>query len=230
MRIVMAVMRIVVAVMLSIIGSTAIVLGVDHLLFTRGTWSSWQLVVVPVVGHDETAWWKSRVGPLPPAGTTTNIVAPATVRGRDGLNADGAPAPHGARLLYGLIAYRMKTQFPMIRGGVLISPTTHAWRVGVELPGGIAVERIYLGLPGQAPPHPTFGGWDLRILPVGLLINSLYAAAPLCVVVTVLAWFSRWAFRRIRGSIRRAHSRCPACAYVLLPEQNTCPECGYQGG
>lgn len=55
MRIVMAVMRTVMVVALSIIGAMAIVLAVDHVLFTRGTWSSWQLVAARVVGHDETA-------------------------------------------------------------------------------------------------------------------------------------------------------------------------------
>lgn len=209
----------------SIIGSVAIVLAADDVLFTRGTWNGWQLVP-RVAGDDEATWWQSRVGPLPPPATTANIIAPAPVRGRDGSNADGSAGAPGANLPNGIIAYRMTTPTRMIRGGVLVSPTAHVWRVGVELPGGMAVERVYFGLPGQTPPHPTLGGWDVRVLPLGLLANSLCVAPPLCVVLMLLAWVTARAFRRIRGSIRRARRRCPACAYVLLPGQTGCPECG----
>jgi hypothetical protein len=211
---------------LTIVASAVLVLAVDHVLFTRGTWSGWRLVPRSA-GHDQVSWWQSQVGLLPGPTTTGSIVPPAVVRSRDGKNGNGAPGAPGARLPDGLIEYRMRTDSSMIRGGVLVSPDTHAWRVGVDLPGGMVVERVHIGLPGLAPLHPTLGGWDARIRLLGLVTNSLYVAGPLCIVLYFSARTSRWGFRRIIGSIRLARGRCPACAYVLVTINDPCPECGH---
>ena len=213
------------ALFFSFLGSAAIVLTADYFLLRIGTWSAWTTVSYHP-SHDDVAWWKSQVGPLPPPTTTGGMVMPPIVRGRDG-STGGAVGLSGSRLNQGLINVRMKTASAWIRGGVLVSARKHAWHIGVELPGGMAFERIYIGPPGVAPKHPTYGTWDFRILPIGLAINSLFVAGPLCVLVTVLAWATARAFRRIMGIDRRARGQCEVCAYVLIAGQNPCPECGH---
>jgi hypothetical protein len=209
----------------SLVASAALVIIADQCLFRWGTWPGWTLAR-SIPGTDEAAWWESRVGPLPAATDTGAIVTPASMRGRDGSVGDGAPGLHGQRLPHGFGGYEMQTRLPLIRGGVLIATDLHAWRAGVELPGGMVVDRYYVGQPGVAPPHPTYGQWDVRLLPIGFVLNTLYAAGPLC----ILAWTSMWIVaatsRRIRARVRRRRGQCPACAYILLPEQAVCPECG----
>jgi hypothetical protein len=212
---------------LTIIGSMALVLAADHLLFMRGTCDEWRLRGVPA-NYDDLNWWKARVGPLPPRGTTQGHVGPMRPLGPEGWNRDGSSGPPGMILPNGLVAYRMKTSWPMIGGDLLTSKETHAWRLGVDWPGGMVLERIYISAPGVRPPHPAQGAWECRIIPLGLVLNTLYAAGPVCIVVTLLAWEAAGVYRRIRGSIRRAHGRCPSCGYVLLPGQSACPECGYE--
>lgn len=211
----------------TIVGSAAVVLVADHFLFMRGTCDTWRLSFA-FPSHEDLAWWQAQVGPVPPAGTTEGHVDPARPVGPDGWNRDPCGGPPTSRLPDGLVAFRMKTSWPMIRGDLLMSEKTHAWRVGVDWPGGMAVERIFIGLPGQAPPHPALGGWEWRILPVALVLNTLYAAGPVCILVTLLAWEAAGVYRRIRGRSRRARGRCPECGYVLLSGQSVCPECGYK--
>ena len=152
---------------------------------------------------------------------------PRPGRGRTGLSG-GAVGLSASRLSAGLMSVRMETESKWIRGSILVSPTKHAWHVGVQLPGGMAVERIFIGPSGAALAHPALGGWDFRILPIGLALNTLYVAGPLCVLVTVLAWATARAFRRIMGaSSRRARGQCEVCAYILIAGQNPCPECGH---
>ena len=218
--------NILVALLLTFLGSAAIVLVTDYFLFVSGTWSGWQMVS-QLPSHDEIAWWKSQVGPLPPPTTSRFIVLPATIRGLDGSNANGMAGGSGSRLSDGLRSVRMRSESKWIRGGVLVSPTKHAWHIGVELPGGMAFERIYIGLPGVAPAHPALGGWDFRVLPIGLAINSLFVAGPLFVLVALLARPTARTFRRIKAGRRRARGQCEVCAYVLLVGQNPCPECGH---
>ena len=211
----------------TIIGSVALVLAADHFLFMRGTCDSWRLSFA-FPNHEDLAWWQARVGPLPPAGTTEGLVGPARPVGPDGWNRDPWGSPYTARLPDGLVAYRMNTSWPMIRGDLLTSKTTHAWRAGVDLPGGMVLERSYISPPGQAPPHPTLGGWKWRVLPLGLVLNTLYAAGPVCIVVTLLAWEAAGVYRRIRGTRRRARGQCPDCGYAKGPTPgDECPECGY---
>lgn len=210
----------------TIIGSVPVVLVADHFLFRYGTWSGWTLTP-KVARYDDLKWWQARIGPLPPATDTGHVLPPARTRGRDGQGGDGCESANYGQLPSGLAVYSMSTKSPMIRGGVLVSKSLHVWRAGVQLPGGMAVERIFIGRPGQPPAHPTLGGWDWRILPVPLVLNTLYAAGPLCIVVTLLAWEIAGVYRRIRGASRQARGRCPECGYVLLPGQSVCPECGY---
>ena len=211
----------------TIIGSAALVLVADHFLFRYGTWSGWTLTPT-IAKHDDLNWWQSRIGPLPPPTASGYLLPPASTRGRDGQGGDGCEGANYGQLPSGLAAYRMSTKSPMIRGGVLVSRSSHVWRAGVQLPGGMAVERIYIGRPGAPPPHPTLGGWDWRILPVALVLNTLYAAGPVCILVTLLAWEAAGVYRRIRGTRRRTRGRCPDCGYVLLTGQSVCPECGYE--
>ncbi len=211
----------------TIIGSVALVLAADHFLFMRGTRDEWRLRALPA-DYDDLNWWKGCVGPLPPRGTTEGHVAPMRPVGPEGWNRGGCGGPGGMILPHGLVAYRMKTSWPMIRGDLITSKTTHAWRVGVDWPGGVVMERIYISPAGAAPPHPTLGGWKWRIRPLGLVLNTLYAAGPVCIVVTLLAWEIAGVYRRIRGRSRRTRGRCPECGYVLLAGQRVCPECGYQ--
>ncbi|MDY7110584.1 MAG: hypothetical protein SYC29_18280 [Planctomycetota bacterium] len=211
---------------LTIIGAVAIVLAADYVLFVHGTRDEWRLRGVPA-NYDDLEWWKAHVGPLPPRGTTEGHVAPMRPVGPDGWNRGGCGGPPGMILPKGLVAYRMKTAWPMIRGDLLTSKTTHAWRVGVDLPGGRVIERMHIGPPGVRPPHPAFGGWECRILPLGLVLNSLYVAGPLCIVVTILVWEVTRVYRGIRGATRGARGRCPQCGYVLVAGQSVSPECGY---
>jgi hypothetical protein len=213
------------ALFFSLIPSAALVLIADHCLFRWGTWPAWTLAQ-SYPGSDEPEWWESRIGPLPPPTDTGAIAPPASVRGRDGSGGDGTDGGIGHQLPHGFGKYEMQTRLPLIRGDVLMATDVHVWRAGVELPGGMVVDRYYIGQPGVAPPHPTLGEWETRILPIGLVLNTLYAAGPL----SILAWSSMWIVgttrRGIRGRMRRRRGQCPACAYVLLPEQAVCPECG----
>lgn len=211
----------IVELFLTFLGAALIVFVVDYFMLVNGTWSGWQKVSQHP-SLDDIAWWKSQVGPLPPPSSTGVIVQPANVRGINGASVTGA-APITSRLIEGLLSVKLKTESKWIRGGVLVSPTKHAWHIGVQLPGGMAFQRYYIGTPGLAPKHPAFWSWDFRILPIGLAINSLYAAAPFIVIVTI---FLR-VFRRIRARIRRARGQCEACAYILIAEQKVCSECGH---
>ncbi len=213
------------ALFLSFLGSAAIVLAADYFLFRSGTWTGWTMVAF-YPSHEDVLWWESQVGPLPPPTSTAGMVMPRQSRGRTGLTS-GSDALTASRLAYGLMGVRMETASEWIRGSVLVSETKHAWHIGVELPGGMAFERIYIGAPGDALAHPTYGTWDFRILPIGLAINSLFVAGPLFVLVTILAWTTARTFRRIKGIDRRARGRCEVCAYVLIAGQNPCPECGH---
>jgi hypothetical protein len=221
---------------LTLIGSVALVLVADHFLFRYGTWSGWTLEPT-IAQREDIRWWQSRVGPLPPAGTTEGLVTPAKpVGGRDGWNRAGVDGLPGMQLSDGLAAYSIETSWPMVRGKVLLSPTTHVWRMGLSLPGGMVVERVYTGRPGWPPPHPSFGGWTWRIRPLSLVLNTLYAAGPVCILVTLLVWVSPRLYRGIRRRIYRARGRCPVCGagrcpdcgHVLTAGQSVCPECGYE--
>jgi len=211
--------------LLTLFGSAAIVIVADQFFFRYGSWSSWQLTVTQADPEDE-RWWQSNVGALPPRDPLANIVTPATVPGRDGSNKDGAPGIGGDRGHPPLFAYRMNMASSMMRGGVLISPDVHAWHIGVVLPGGMAVERIYLGKPGVAPPHPTFGGWDVHALPAGFLLNVLIVSVPLYLAGASFVRLLKWSIRTVRTRLRTQRGQCPVCAYTILPGQRQCPECG----
>ncbi len=221
----------------TLIGSAVVVVVIDHFLFRYGTWSGWTLTP-RLARYKDLDWWQSRIGPLPPATSTGDLIPPASTRGRDGQGGDGCESANYGQLPSGFAAYEMRTKPPMIRGGVLTSQKLHVWRAGVQLPGGMAVERIFIVGPGLPPPHPTLGGWDWSIRPLGLVLNTLYAAGPVCILVTLLAWATAGAYRRTRRKIRLARGRCPVCGcgrcpdcgYVLLAGQSVCPECGYQEG
>jgi len=214
-----------VALLLSIIGSAAIILVADHFLFKHGTWSGWTLTPYPPK-RDDLQWWQSRVGPLPPPTNTGDLISPQNIRGRDGRGGQAAETPTNMRLPHGFVAYRMDTRSPVIRGRVLVGVSRHIWYAGVEFPGGMVVERQCRPVPGQPPLHPTIGGWHSTILPAGLALNTLYGAAPLCIIVTLVAWPLAARYRKIRRGIRLAYGRCPECSHPLLPEQEVCPECG----
>ena len=214
------------ALFFSILGSAAIVLATDYVLFRSGALSGWTMVAHSS-SHDDVIWWQSQVGPLPAPATTADIMIPRPAPGRTGLSG-GAVGLSASRLSDGLMNLRMETESKWMRGSILASRTKYAWRIGVELPGGMALERIYISAPGAALAPPTLGGWDFRILPIGLALNTLFVAGPLCVLVTVLAWATARAFRRIMGaSSRRARGQCEVCAYILIAGQNPCPECGH---
>lgn len=218
-------LRVMIATVLSLVGSAAIVIAADHLLFVRGTWSGWRLALEGAT-HDDAAWWQSRVGTIPLSRHDATFVAPATIPGRDFANGDSVPTPESGSRPFGLNAYRLRAFSSFIYGRVLISPDTHAWRIGVSLPGGPALERIYTSKPGQSPPHPTISGWQARVLPDGLLLNALLFAAPLATLVIVgLRVWSRTC-EAVRGAVCRARGQCTGCGFVLLDGQATCPECG----
>ena len=214
------------ALFFSFLGSAAIVLATDYVLFRSAARSGWSMVA-HFPSHDDVIWWESQVGPLPAPATTADIVMPRPGPGRTGLTGGGVGLSV-SRLSDGLINLRLETESKWMRGSILVSPTKYAWHVGVQLPGGMALERIFIGPSGAALAPPALGGWDFRILPIGLALNTLFVAGPLCVLVTVLAWTTTRAFRRITGgSDRRARGQCEVCAYVLLAGQNPCPECGH---
>ncbi len=173
---------------------------------------------------DDIEWWKSQIGPLPPPFYTGNIVMPATIQGLNVMNSNGMNGVGGSQLPDGLLSVNIVSESKWIRGGVLVSRTKHAWHIGVELPGGMAFERTTMGTPGVAPQHPALWGWKLRVLPIGLAINSLFAAAPFL----ILSKTTIGVFRRIRAKRRRAKGLCERCAYILMTEQHTCSECGHQ--
>lgn len=221
-------LRVVIVTVLSLIGSAAIVIAADHLLFVRGTWSGWRLAL-EVANHDDATWWQSCVGTIPLSRRDATFVAPATISGLDSANGDSYPTPETGPRPFGLNAYRLRASSSFIHGGVLISPDTHAWRIVVNLPGGPVLERTYLAQPGQTPLHPIIGGWQVKVLPVGLLLNTLLFAAPLAILV--IAGSRVW-FRicdSVRGALRRARGQCRSCRYELLEGQAICPECG-EGG
>lgn len=218
------VINILAALLLTFIGSAAFILITDYFIFRSGTWVGWTMVAKHP-SNEDVLWWQSQIGPLPPPTTTSKMARPARVRGRTGI-ASGSGGNAGSRLRDGLISIDMITASTWIRGGVLISTEKHVWHLGVELPGGMAFERIYIGEPGVAPKHPTYGTWDFRVLPMGLMLNSLFVAAPLFLLMIVLSRTSRRAFTRIMGLDRETRDRCEVCAYVLIEGQNPCPECG----
>ncbi len=225
------VINILAALFFSFVGSAAIVLTVDYFIFRSGTWVGWTMTSNHP-SYDDVVWWQSQVGPLPPPTTTRYIVMPDTIVGRTGFPGRGMNGASGSRLPDGLLNAQMKMGSnnkvsKWIRGSVLISPNKHVWHMGVELPGGMAFERIYIGEPGVVPKHPTYGTWDFRIAPIGLAINSLFVAAPFFLLMIVLSRTSRKAFSRIMGLDRQSRDRCEVCAYVLIAGQNPCPECGY---
>lgn len=211
---------------MAIIGSAGLVFVVDYVVFLWGTWDPWRMSFATPRDED-LAWWRANVGPLPPETMGGALTAPTVPSRPRGAGANGAPGAPGIRLPHGVGVYRMDTGWPMIDGGVLVSPTVHAWRAGVNLPGGMVVERRCVVGPGLTPPHPSSGGWRMRVLPTGLALNTLYAAGPVCVVVMTLIWGYGAAFRRIRGRIRRVRGQCPGCGYMEGPSPgDTCPECG----
>jgi len=212
------------AMILSFIGSAAIILVADYLLFRHGAWSGWTLTQTRPSQHD-LEWWKSHVDPRPARTADVRFVLPAIVTGRDGRQSTYDMSANGGRLL-GLESYGISTRSPLVRGSVLASPSFHVWRLGVHFPGGIAVERQIRTAPGEAPPHPTKGGWKRRIRPMRFALNTLYGAGSLCIVVTLIGWPLAATFRRIRGLLRLAHGRCPNCGHTLLPAQEACPVCG----
>jgi len=213
-----------IALVSSFIGSAAIILVADYSLFRYGTWSGWTLTQTRPSRH-ELEWWKSHVDPRPPRTSNVSFVYPAIVTGRDGRQSTYDMSANGGRLL-GLESYRISTRSPFVRGSVLASPSLHVWRLGVQFPGGTAVERQIRTNPGQAPPHPTNRGWKRRIRPMEFALNTLYGAVLLCIVITLIGWPLVASFHRIRGLIRLAYGRCPECGHALLPEQEACPACG----
>jgi hypothetical protein len=213
---------------ISIVGSAALVLVADHFIFRYGSWSGWKLTPT-VAKRDDLQWWQAHVGALPTATTTEGWIAPARPSGgRDDWNRDGVPGPPGAHLPDGLVTYTVETSWPTVHGKVVSSSTTHAWWMGLDLPGGMVVQRICICRAGQPPPQPTLGGWSWRTQPLALVLNMLYAAGPVCVVVTLVAWAMAAAYRSILGKLRLARHACPKCGHGLLPGQDTCPECGHR--
>lgn len=213
-----------VALLLSFLGSAAIVFAADYFMFRNGTWHGWTMVA-RYPSDSDVAWWKSQIGPLPTPTSSEGMVMPGQSRGRTGLTS-GSDSITASRLPEGIISVDMITESKWISGGVLTSKTKHAWHLGVDFPGGKAFERVYIGTPGVAPAHPTYGGWEFRVLPMGLALNSLFVAGPFFVLITILAWIISRLFHRILVSKRRASGRCEVCAYVLIAGQNPCPECG----
>ncbi|MCH8825163.1 MAG: hypothetical protein IH984_16840 [Planctomycetes bacterium] len=214
------------ALFLGILGSVAIVFVVDYVLFVGGTWSGWQMVTNSV-SRDDIAWWKSQVGPLPPPTNTGFFVLPTPITGLNGFNGNSTVGATGRQLPDGLLSLNIVSESKSIQGGVLLSRTKYAWHIGVELPGGMAFERVYIGMPGYTPSHPALWGWHFRILPIGLAVNSLFAAGPLLVIVILLSRPTAKTLYRIRAKFRRSRGQCEACAYILIAEQKVCSECGH---
>lgn len=89
-----------------------------------------------------------------------------------------------------------------------LSDTTFShWQTewGIQL----STDQGKWGAPRALPLKPIFRGF---------IIDVLFWAA--------ITWFAVQQFVTIRTRWRRANGRCANCAHVLLPAQETCPECG----
>ncbi len=128
---------------------------------------------------------------------------------------------------YLLLSDRMEAEPKWAQLGVVETSTETVWSIGVKLPGGMAFERVYSTLPGAQSPALAFGYWDFKILPTGLVLNSLIVAGPLCVLLTIVWWGTARVIRSIKTKSRRARGQCEVCAYLLIAGQNPCPECGH---
>jgi hypothetical protein len=217
--------RAVVAVFFGLLGSASIIIAADHFRFMRGDWNGWQ-VDLSVATHDDAIWWQSRLGPRPPSRNDATFVAPATIQGRRFWNNDGYEAPENGAVAYGLNAYRIRSDGAGIRGSILVSPERHAWHMYFPLPCGPAIERFCFVTPGQQPPDPTIGGWEMRLLLGGLLLNSLLLAIPLVGIGIAIVSVSKSVRATALRTVRRRHSQCAECLHPLQADQRVCPECG----
>lgn len=215
---------------LLVIGSAAALVAADSLIFAYGTFDG-STIVASLPNDEDITWWKNRVGaePKPSSARFSPPEAPPARAGtwfhkNGGMGAAGFYAIP-AIPYRGMIAYEIEvahaSKYPMIQGRALASEDKCAYRMGVALPY-VMVERSFVCAQGASPPHPAEGGWQTRIVPAGFAANVGLLVAIVAMPILAISIL----LRDGRSIIRIARSRCARCGYILLKEQDRCPECG----
>jgi hypothetical protein len=212
--------RTVIKLFLIIIGSVAALVAADLLLFTFGTWDGWRLIPA-WADEDDFSRWVSHYGSDPAPFQNVGYLPPPAIPGRDGhwLHRAGAASPvargFGGPLATGLLAYSIEAKSPVIQGRAISSAGSKCLvEVGVALPY-VMLERFYSGPSAVSPPHPS--EWSVRIVAGAMAANA---------VILIALIGGPIFFRDVRAIIRLVRGRCSRCGYILLTEQDRCPECG----
>ena len=210
--------------LLMVAAATAALFAADQLLFSLFTFDG--LAVVPsYASDDDLGWWARRIGQVP--AELDEVYKPDAISGRSGTwwHRDGGRGAAGAggtpfETESGIAAFDLHADSPLVVGRALATNEIWAYRTGTALPL-VFLERWYVGATDVNPGHPLEPAqtrWNRRLRYGALAINVF------CVAMLIDLLFI-WLRRAQRGA-RVLRKRCPHCAYILLPEQSRCPECG----
>lgn len=213
--------RTVIKLFLIIIGSLAALVAADLLLFTFVTWDGWRLIA-SWADEDDLNRWVSHYGSEPAPLQNVGFLPPPSIPGRPGNwfhRAGGAGSPgasgSGGTGAGGLLAYSIEAESPLIYGRAMSSADAKClFEVGVALPY-VMLERFYSGPSAVTPPDPS--EWSVRIVAGAMAANALILIALIGGPIF---------FRDVRAIIRLVRGRCSRCGYILITEQDRCPECG----